>query len=504
MSSFAIRRISSISAAALGAALVVGLGATAAWASHFRASGPDFVVDGHVATWVVTTAWETNDADSFVGEGGTTEVLSIDSYADTPGEGTGTGVELEVISEVASDEPLYAQTVETFRGDLSSLGDGLYEVYIDNCCRVDDIENSIAEDFSQWVRFSKTGSTYAVAPRLGVPIIYAPLSITGVTTLVSYAAPGAASWSLVSDENYPYYGSGALPCSTFSGGALQVGAAHCTGGDVYTDIYTEGSYWAFKVQIADAAGRQSVAETLFRVESTPEPYIDRHVWLNGGARAQFWAYAPDVLVSSWVIECTNTSDAGDVVSGSATSLPITVNGFTGGEEYDCVASATNGAGTGSSDPGDYVITAPSLLLELQFSVGDFYAGKTAIVEGSGLDPYTDYSLVMYSDPLPLLEGETDGDGSFYEEVTVPEEACIPGRHELRLAGTAGDSPVTTSQWIEIDENCIVIEIRDSAWGDEELADTGAANAALPVGIAALITALGAALLIARRRGETTV
>lgn len=56
-------------------ALTTGLVGTAASASHFRASGPDFSITGDTATWVVTTAWEANDADYFVGLGGTTEVL---------------------------------------------------------------------------------------------------------------------------------------------------------------------------------------------------------------------------------------------------------------------------------------------------------------------------------------------------------------------------------------------------------------------------------------------
>jgi len=280
---------------------------------------------------------------------------------------------------------LYAQTVETFEGDLSTLGDGHYEVYIESCCRVGDIQNSAAEDFSQWVRFSKTGSTYAVAPRLTTPIIYAPLALDGTTTLVSYAAPGAATWSTVTDANSPLYGSNALACSSFASGALEIGAEHCTGGDVYTDIYTTGSYWAYKVVIADAAGRQSVAETLFRVESLPEPYLSENSWSNGGTTGIFTAYAPDTLATSWTVTCTAVDDSSDVVTGTSPTSPITVNGFTPAVEYDCVVAATNGAGTGTSSAGNYLVTPPDIALALRFTAGEIYVGATALIEGDGLD-----------------------------------------------------------------------------------------------------------------------
>ncbi len=491
------RRIIAVVSTAAISALLVGVGASGATASHFRASGPDFSVTENVATWVVTTAWESGGADNFEGLGGTTEVLSIGSYADVPGSGSGTGVELEVISEVVTDEPLYAQTVETFQGDLSSLADGLYELYIEDCCRVDDIENSVAEDFSQWVRFSKTGSTYLVAPRLTSPIIFAPLSTDGTTTLVSYAAPGATSWTVVSDENYPYYGSGDLPCSSFVGGALEIGSEHCTGGDVYTDIYLPGSFWAFKVAIADDTGRQSVAETLFRVESAPQPYIDEHELSGDGTTASFWAYAPDTLVSSWVIECTNTSDSGDVVSGSGTSIPITVAGFTSLEEYSCVATGTNAVGSGTSPEDDYYVYPPLLDLELQFVKGDIYSGSTALATGLGLDSFSPYSLVMVESGLVLLEGETDEVGEFSDEIVVPVEACSPGRYELRLSAVAEDGDIGTSAWVEIGAGCVVLEIRSSAW-PTELAQTGTDSPVPAVAFAALLAGLGA-LLVTRRR-----
>lgn len=479
-------------------------------ASHFRASGPDFSITGDTATWVVTSAWESGSGDTFVGLGSTAEVRSIGAYTDVPGSGTGTDVFLEVVTETEEDKPLYAEVVETFTGDLSTLGDGLYEVYIESCCRVNDIQNSVAEDFSQWVRFSKVGMTYAVAPLLTTPILFSPLSIDGSTTTISYAATGAATWTIINDPSSPNYGSNPLACSSFVGGMLEIGSEHCTGGDVYTDIYLTGTFWAFKVAIVDAAGRQSVAETMFRVESLPEPYIDNNEWTGDGTTALFWAYAPDTLVNSWAVECTNTLDPTDVVSGTATSVPISVSGFTPLQEYSCIATATNGLGSGSSPSEDYFVTAPELTLELLFEMGDVFSSGTVLATGSELDSFSAYSVVIYPGEQMLIDGETDEVGTFSDEVSVPVDACTPGRYELRLSAIAADGDISTSMYVEIGAGCIVTDIRSTAWpvegdgdgdsdGDGELAVTGAADVAPGLALAGLLSAVGVALLISRRR-----
>ncbi|MBX9472083.1 hypothetical protein [Microcella sp.] len=510
------------SATAALAILAIAVGAGAASASHFRASGPDLSVTGDVATWELTSAWATNSHGTFVAEEeydddlgdytgewvGETEVKAISSYSDIPGAGAGTGVTLSITSVIETDEPLFAQVVETMSGSLAGLPDGLYELYAEGCCRVGDIENSATSDFSQWVRFSKTGSTYAVAPRLTSPIIYAPLALDGTTTMVSYAAPGATTWTVVESADGPYYGSQTLPCSTFVGAALEIGAEHCTGGDVYTDIYLTGTFWAFKTTIADAAGRQSVAETLFRVESIPEPYIDEHAWLDGGGTAVFSAYAEDVVVNSWRVTCTNTADSTDVLTATSPTSPISVSGFIGEQQYDCVVAATNGAGTGTTTQGDYVVTAPDIELALEFGAGDLYAGSSALVSGAGLDEESDYTLTMYSDPLELLSGVTDLDGAFSEDVVIPEDACITGEHELRLIGQSDNASVSASQYVEIDAECMVVRVSSTPFGAPELAETGSAPTALAVGIGTTTLALGAALLLGagllRRASRRTV
>lgn len=516
-----------VATAMIATAAILGAGASPTFASHFRASAPDFHMHGDTAMWTLVSAWEKNDADAFVGFGGTVEVASIESYTDVPGSGSGTGVTLEVIDEDEDDtDPLYTATVEKLEGDLSSLEPGLYELFVSNCCRVDDIRNSSTDSFSQWVRFEKLGpGNYAVAPRLTTPTIYQALPLSGATTQLSYAATGGATWTVLTDNNHPVYGSDPLPCSTLSGGTLSVGSAHCSGGDVWADVFETGSFWAIKVLIRDSAGRDSVAETLFRVESLPEPYIDDHTWVGNGLSADFTVIAPDTTVDSWRVECVNLADDADVRVGTGTTSPIRVAGFTNGAEYECFVSATNGAGTGTSEWAYSLGTVElrGVVLALQLSVGDFYAGKSALIEGAGLDAESDYTLVMFSDPLPLFSGTADESGSFSEEVVIPEEACIPGVHEVRLTGLIDGSETTSSQWIEVDASCIVLQLSSDGPvtptptdddtsgggdggdggdgggdqggdGDEELAATGTAGTASGFVFALLLIVAGIAVL----------
>ncbi|MFM2352666.1 MAG: hypothetical protein RLZZ608_72 [Actinomycetota bacterium] len=488
--------------------LVVALsavGASSAVASHFRSSSPSFSITGNTATWTIVSAWETNDVDSFVGVGGTAEIDELTALSDPVDSGSYTGVDLTGISETQTEEGLYSQNVEVMQGDLSSLGDGIYEIYVNSCCRVDDVQNALSsdDDFSQWVRFTKTAGVYAVAPVLSGTQVYVALSLDGSTTVVTVPSPTATAWYPVTDIGAPYFGAEAMPCSTFVDDQLEIGSEHCTGGDVYADIYLTGTFWAFKTLLVDAAGLESVAEVLFRVESTPEPYIDRHVWLSGGTSADFSAFAADTVVDSFEVTCTNTADGSDVVSATGTSVPIRVMGFTSGDEYDCVVDATNGAGTGSSSSGDYVITyvAPELTLDLLFVVGDVFNGQTVEFSGVGIDNDSDFDLTMYSDPVVFYSDSVSFDGSFSGDTSVPDEACIAGQHEIRLSAQAGGQPISTSQYLELDASCVVLTIQSTPF---ELAETGPADSGALGGLALAALGAGIMLVVASRRSRHMV
>lgn len=493
-------------------ALVAGAAVSSASASHFRASGPDFVIAGDDATWTLVSAWEKGDGSSFVGLGSTAPVQSISAWTDAPGSGTATDVSLTVTAQTEDESnDLYSSTIEVLTGSLAALPDGKYEIFAEGCCRVGDIVNSAASSFSQWVRFEKSAGAYTVAPRLTTAVLYAPLPLNGATTTISYAATGGSSWTSVADAESPFYGSDTLPCSTLSGSTLSVGSALCTGGDVWADIYTEGSFWATKVRIADGAGRDSVAETLFRVESLPEPYIDAHEFVGNGTTAEFTVLAPDTAVNLWEVECTNVADADDVKSASSATSPVAIPRMTIGATYDCFVSATNGAGTGVSTYAYQVgpVVLDGVLLMLDLEIGQLFKGETANLVGAGLDPNTPYTLTMYSDPLELYSGVTDGNGEFDENVVIPAEACIPGAHHLVLSGIEGGQPTTSEQWIEIDDSCLVRQVSyDGPVTPAEeptgpvLAETGPAEVASLLGLAFALLVAGAAAL--RRASRETV
>lgn len=495
-----------VAAAALALAIAAGSAVSPATASHFRASGPDFVITGDDASWTLVSAWRKGSDDTFVGLGNTLEVRSITAWSDTPGSGSSTGVSLTVTTETPDDSnDLYSRTTEVLTGSLATLPDGKYELYAENCCRVGDIQNSIAESFSQWVRFEKASGVYTVAPRLTTATLYSPLALNGATTTVSYAASNAATWTEVTVADEPTYGSSELPCSQLASGVLSVGSAYCTGDEVWSEIYTAGSFWAAKVSIADAAGRTSVAETLFRVESLPEPYIDSHTFLGNGTTAEFNVIASDTVVSSWEVECTNTADATDVVSATGATSPITLKRLTIDATYDCFVSATNGAGTGTSTSAYQVgpVTLNGLMLLLDLEIGQLFKGETANLVGVGLDPNTPYTLTMFSDPIELYRGMTDANGSFDWNVQIPPEACIPGAHHLVLSGIAGGQPTTSEQWFEIDDSCIVRQVSFDGPvtvtpPKPELAETGPDEVIAMLAFAFALIAAGARL---RRRAK---
>jgi hypothetical protein len=507
------RPLSKILAATVVSGIMLAASATVVNASHFRASAPDFHIDGNAATWTLVSAWEKDDPSDFVGEGESAEVLSIGAYTDVPGAGTGTGVSLTVTSVVEDDSnPLYTAVTEVLEGDLSTLANGLYELYVEGCCRVDGIGNSDdSGDFSQWVRFQKTGpGAYVVAPRLTTPTIYEVLPLDGATTTVSYAATGGSAWTALTDLNAPIYGSSTLPCSTLSGSTLTIGASLCTGGDTWADLFTTGSWWAFKVRITDSAGRDSVAETIMRVDITPEPVISAHEFVGNGLTASFDVYAPDARVQSWSVRCVNTEDATDERTGTGTASPIQVSRLTNGATYDCFVSATNGAGTGTSEEAYQIgpVQLVGLDLQLELEVGSVFSGSKAVLQGGGLDANSEYTLVMFSDPLLLYTGTTDVDGSFLEEVTIPDNACIVGAHELRLTGLIDGEESSASQWVEIDDRCVVVQLSSEGpltpifepeVPEEELAETGAVETGAAALLGALLVAFGIALLVVRRR-----
>ncbi len=79
----------------------------------------------------------------------------------------------------------------------------------------------------------------------------------------------------------------------------------------------------------------------------------------------------------------------------------------------------------------------ALDLELALEVGDTVAGGDVNVSASGLQPASDWNLVVRSTPITLDFGTVGDGGSVASTVTIPA-GLEPGWHTLTLTGTGAD------------------------------------------------------------------
>lgn len=447
--------------ALVGAVALALSSAGVANASHFRGSEANFSVSGDAATWVIESAWRTNDGSVFVGGvGSSVEITELSGPADAPGTGAGTGSMLTVTSsDLDSSFDLYDLATEVIEGDLSALGDGLYEVYLEGCCRIDGIQNG-GEDFSQWIRFTKTGSTYDLAPTFNAATVYATLASNAETVFDFSASDSSAVTYSLAAVGAPEFGATQLPCSTMTNGILRVGPTHCTGGDVYTDIYLAGTAWVAKIVATDAQGNASVTDTLLRVLTPPEPHIDSHEFLGNGTSVAFDVYVEDTIVDQWTVTCIGIGDATDIVTGISSTSPVAIHGFTVGESYTCEVTAENEAGSGTSvdayEIGPIVLNGVAIVTDL--AVGDRLAGSVVQLLGSNLVPSSAFTLEQLPEPGELTSGTADILGGFDVPFEIPSSACVVGASSLVLTGEGPNGPVTDTVWFELDANCIVVQI----------------------------------------------
>lgn len=491
------------------------VGTLTASASHFRASGSSFSVSGNAATWTINSAWRAFDADAVFSDnvGSTLEVRQLTTTADVPDSGTNTGVELALTSYNSVSSSVADSATEVIEGDVSALSDGIYEVYTTNCCRIGGVENTPTDEFSNWATFTKTGSSYNLPPVASRLSLYEYVKPVGDTTIDFSAADpegGAVTYSFVTDGDAPYFGATELPCSTFTAGVLTLGPSHCVAPDVFTDIYLQGTYWSVKILASDATGNSIALNSLLHVLQAPEPYIDYIEAVDNGLNAKFYIYDEnEEPIDSSTIRCVSTTDPSDVVTGSGTTSPVTLYGFTAGSDYDCTVTSTNAAGSGTqaytSNTGTFVLDGVAIVTDL--TVGTKFAGTSLTLLGDNLTPESAYTLVQTSEPLTLVSGNATVAGAFTNTFAVPAAACVPGLHTLTLTGVgAGGGAAVDRVWYEIDANCVVLQFSRvgpftvSIAAAAALAATGANLAPIvPIGGAALVLlGLGTVVLMRRR------
>lgn len=490
---------------ALLALSVVALPA-AATASHYRSVYTTTSKAGGIITWTSVNATESGDPSSF---SDTADIDLLTSSSDAYTSGTDTALDfVEISSTEDLSNSLYASTTQVYTADVSTLADGFYEAYSETCCRLDGIQNTSGQSsVSSWIRFTVASGVPNLPPVFNQPSLYELIAPNGTVSADFTATDpeaGAVTYTLLTDTSSPTYAGSAIPCSTFAAGVLTIGAAHCSGGDVFVEIFDADNpdyngdipSWVAKVEAKDAQGNVATSDVLFRLMAAPEPYINDDTWI-GGSDYELDIIAPDTSSDVFSVECVNDADANDIVVDQGSSSPLTVRNLAVGETYTCTPYAENAAG---GNFGDTYELGPvqGILLDLNLVVGAEFSGATTNIVGGGLKPSSEYTLTMYSDPIEIYAGTTDPDGNFNEIITLPEEVCIAGVQHLILLGTdTNDQPVSDEQWVEIAANCEVMRISATEF-EPTLADTGFDSTSTSL-LGVILLASGTGLVVARRR-----
>jgi len=198
---------------------------------------------------------------------------------------------------------------------------------------------------------------------------------------------------------------------------------------------------------------------------------------------------------------------GTFVSISAPATDPTT--YTPVAEYnDCLTDATVGglAALAKSSvieaSGGGGGSTPALDLALDLQVGAEFVGASSVITGSGLQASSAYDLTMHSDPIVIYQGTTDPSGNFTETITIPQEACLQGVHELILSGIDPDgNPVSDTKYVELGYNCEIVQLSDTAIvATAGMPDTGASvRTTIIVSVSAAVVFAFAFFVYASRR-----
>ncbi|WP_235481089.1 Ig domain-containing protein [Agromyces sp. Leaf222] len=188
--------------------------------------------------------------------------------------------------------------------------------------------------------------------------------------------------------------------------------------------------------------------------------------------------------------------------------------------FEVEVTATNATGEGVAQSFTIVVDEPVLSVVLDGKPGDAASGLGVIVTGSGLSPDAAFDVTLFSDPIVVESGVVAADGTIDVAASLPD--VVPfGAHELRVTAVGADGePFTTSVWFSVGEDGEIIEIStDGPVAEPERtpvdptpAPTPAPAATTSTGLAStgvepslwfagagLLLALGAALVLVRRR-----
>ena len=202
----------------------------------------------------------------------------------------------------------------------------------------------------------------------------------------------------------------------------------------------------------------------------------------------------------------------DPATGAVTGTP------TAPGAYDVTISATSPyaaatariTGTVLAAPIAPVVPTPTVELVPGFTAGTPLAQATLSVSGANLVPGSDYTIVLYSDPVVLARGAIDATGTLSFSTKLPA-GVEAGAHRLVLTVVAPDGSVASDTvWFTVLSSGIIGAVslvqavpyaEPTAAGKRELASTGADEwlVAKSSTLAALLLAAGFALMLVRRR-----
>ncbi len=112
-------------------------------------------------------------------------------------------------------------------------------------------------------------------------------------------------------------------------------------------------------------------------------------------------------------------------------------------------AATNDQGTSTSALVALAIAAPEAQIDIKVSVGEPALGAPVSVASEGLEPNSDYSITVRSDPQVVGSGRTSRLGEILAKVKIPDN-LEPGWHSITLETTGADGkPLKEVAWFEI-------------------------------------------------------
>ena len=141
--------------------------------------------------------------------------------------------------------------------------------------------------------------------------------------------------------------------------------------------------------------------------------------------------------------------------------------------YLLSASVLGGSSSPAPAPAPAPVQPPQLLsLALNLALNATLPSGSTILSGSGLQPNSQYTLTLRSDPVLLFTGTSDPNGNFKSAFDLGSVTCpAPGAHTLTLAGVRPDGSETSAvAAFSIDAGCKVTNIVRDGYGQDALAN----------------------------------